>query len=1199
MLRRSILALAPFALVVFAAAPASAETLQPWWHVTTGSRPSYLPPPCHAVPAGTGEYADSECEEAAKPKGSGDFERGKGQIVVALANLGDAPTSTTACEKVAIEETGKYKNAACTEAEPGGKGEYEIDQTPVVISDKLPEGLRATSIAGVVGQYTQLTCHPAKLDCEYDAPVAPYAQLEVRIGVDVESAKECEPSDLGACETNEVGVSGGGALPTSVKRPVIVNKSPVPFGLSNYELAVEEAGGAPDTQAGSHPFQTVVTTTLNQTVGGVNPGLGQYEVQPAAQAKDLRTVLPAGLVGNPTPFPQCTLAQFLTFINAYENLCPASTVMGVAIDKFDEPGTLGLTKISVPIFNLEPQTGEPARFGYEPTPQTPIYIGAAVRSGQDYAIEAPVDNITQIIGFVGQETIFWGVPGDPRHNSSRGAGCLFPESPGSECQPLVENHPPPFFELPTSCAAPLWSSTRGDSWLEPLEVAAMPTLATYELPALDGCNRLPFRPSIVATPDGTAASSPTGMTVDVHNPQQESLNAEGLGEADVKDITVALPEGVAVNPSDGDGLAACDEGLAGFEIGHGVQGSGFEEFNPKFEPGVKTPLFEPRLYNPATGQDEPSLCPNAAKIGEAVIKTPLLKNPVKGFVYLATQNTNPFGSLLAMYLVAEDPESGVVIKATGQVHLTETGQLVTTFENNPQAPFEDAELHFFGGERAPLATPAHCGAYTTTASLTPWSLEAGEAPRTLSSTFDITSGPKTLAQPEGSPCPGASLPFNPSLTGGATNIQAGAFSPLTGTFSREDGEQSMAQLQFHLPPGLSGLLSSVKLCGEEQANAGTCGPESLIGETTVSAGVGSDPISVRGGRVYITEKYHGAPFGISVVDPVKAGPFDLEHDTSNPNQDPACDCIVVRAKLEIDPVTTAVTITSNSESEGYAIPHMIDGIPVQIKKVNFLTTRSGFQFNPTNCEKMAVTGTITSSEGVSRPVAVPFQVTNCATLAFKPGFSVSTSGKTSRARGASLHVKLTYPKAPFGSQANVKSVKVDLPRQLPSRLTTLQKACSAAQFATNPAGCPADSRVGSARAITPLVPVPLEGPAYFVSYGAAKFPELVIVLQGYGITADLHGETFINEKTGITSSTFRTVPDQPVESFELTLPEGPYSALAANGNLCTSKLVMPTAFTAQNGDVIHQSTKISVSGCAKHKKTKKHKKSKGKTKHKK
>ena len=209
-------------------------------------------------------------------------------------------------------------------------------------------------------------------------------------------------------------------------------------------------------------------------------------------------------------------------------------------------------------------------------------------------------------------------------------------------------------------------------------------------------------------------------------------------------------------------------------------------------------------------------------------------------------------------------------------------------------------------------------------------------------------------------------------------------------------------------------------------------------------------------------------------------------------------------------------------------------------------------------------------------------------LAFKPGFSVSTSGKTSRQNGASLKVKLTYPKAPFGSQANIKSVKVDLPKQLPSRLTTLQKACTSSQFEANPAGCPAQSIVGHAKAITPLVPVPLEGPAYFVSYGGAKFPELVIVLQGYGVTIDLHGETFIN-KAGITSSTFRTVPDAPVGSFELTLPEGKYSALAANGNLCKSKLKMPTAFTAQNGATIKQTTPITVSGCSK-KKAVKHKK---------
>jgi hypothetical protein len=213
-------------------------------------------------------------------------------------------------------------------------------------------------------------------------------------------------------------------------------------------------------------------------------------------------------------------------------------------------------------------------------------------------------------------------------------------------------------------------------------------------------------------------------------------------------------------------------------------------------------------------------------------------------------------------------------------------------------------------------------------------------------------------------------------------------------------------------------------------------------------------------------------------------------------------------------------------------------------------------------------------------------VTNCEVLGFKPVFTVSTAGKTSRANGASLHVNLTYPNAPFGSQANVKSVKVDLPKQLPSRLTTLQKACPDSTFNANPAACSAYSRVGTATASTPIMPVVLSGPAYFVSHGGAKFPELIVVLSGDNITVDLHGETFISP-AGITSSTFRQVPDVPIGRFELTLPEGPDSALAANGNLCQSKLTMPTAFVAQNGAVIHQSTPISVTGCVKHRATKK------------
>jgi hypothetical protein len=285
----------------------------------------------------------------------------------------------------------------------------------------------------------------------------------------------------------------------------------------------------------------------------------------------------------------------------------------------------------------------------------------------------------------------------------------------------------------------------------------------------------------------------------------------------------------------------------------------------------------------------------------------------------------------------------------------------------------------------------------------------------------------------------------------------------------------------------------------------------------------------------------------------------------------------VRAAINIDPNTAALTVTSDP------LPTALDGIPLQLRVVNVTIDRPAFTFNPTNCNKLAIGGTLTSTQGASSVKSSSFQVTNCAALSFRPKFGVSTSGHTSKANGAGLDAKLAYPAGSQGKQANIASVKVDLPKQLPSRLTTLQKACPAEVFNQNPAGCPAASVVGIARASTPLLPVTLSGPAYFVSHGGEAFPSLVVILQGDGVRVDLTGTTFISKK-GITSSTFKTVPDVPVNTFELYLPQGAHSALAANGNLCKSRLTMPTAFTAQNGAVLKQSTKIAVTGCPKIKK---------------
>jgi hypothetical protein len=785
-----------------------------------------------------------------------------------------------------------------------------------------------------------------------------------------------------------------------------------------------------------------------------------------------------------------------------------------------------------PLYNLEPAVGEPARFGFTIPGGGTVILDTSVRTGGDYGVVVTVSDIPETIEFIGSQVTFWGAPADPRHDTARQSCLISPGTVlGNETCPVAEKGQP-FLIMPTSCSGPLHTTVEADSWDRIGQFASkeytFQNLAG-EPYGLDGCNHLNFEPSISVASDGQQASTPTGLTVDVHVPQDASLNPVGLAESSVKDTTVTLPAGVVLNPAGADGLLSCSTEQLGLE-------------------------------SPA-----PITCPEASKVGTVEIKTPLLPDPLVGAAYLATQNANPFGSLVALYLVAEDRTAGVLVKLAGEVKPDPvTGQLISTFKETPQLPFEDLKLHFFGGSRAPLGTPALCGGYTTTASIAPWS---GNAPVQSSSEFQITSGPN------GSPCSNP-LPFAPSLTTGSVNLQAGAFTPFTTTMSRADGQQNLQGIQLHMPPGLSGLLSGVKLCGEAEANAGTCGPESLIGETTVSVGLGGNPFSVKGGRVYITGPHDGAPFGLSIVNPAKAGPYDLEKNT-------ACDCVVVRAKIEVDPHTAALTITTDNTGP-YKIPTILQGIPLEIQHVNVIISREHFTFNPTNCNPMAITGSLLSTAGASSALSVPFQVTNCAVLKFAPKFAVSTAGKTSRSKGASLNVKLTYPKAPFGSQANIARVKVDLPKQLPSRLTTLQKACTAAQFELNPANCPKASFIGHAKATTPLIPVPLEGPAIFVSHGGEAFPSLIVVLQGYGVTLDLVGSTFIS-KAGITSSTFKTVPDAPVGSFELTLPEGKFSALAANGNLCTSKLAMPTEFVAQNGLKINQSTPISVTGCAKKK----------------
>ena len=936
---------------------------------------------------------------------------------------------------------------------------------------------------------------------------------------------------------------------------VMVGSARASFGIAAFDQQItSDAAGDPFTQAGGHPYAIVTNVYLNS-----HPDPEYFEAQkPDADAKDIFVDLPPGEFGNPAGIAQCTMAQLtgaggasITALTQTE--CPVTSVVGII--KLRLEFIIGIRSITVPVFNMVPPSDLPAQFGFS-IGGVPVLLGGDVRNGSDFGVTVSSTYIPIASPLAGFTITFWGDPVDKSHDSQRcnagpfGFGDWFETGeptvctgePGTLYGPNADPvQPRAFLTIPVSCPPPgvgLKTVARVDPWdapgnfVEATLFSHLPPgypLAPSEWGAQRGttrCDLVPFKPSVRVEPTNHQADTPTGLNIDFRLPQEGLLNPEGISTSDVQKTVVALPAGIAVSPSAASGLQGCSPGQIGL------------------------------------GSASPVACPDGSKLGTVEIVSPLLEEPLKGYIYLAKQNENPFGSLMAIYLTVEG--HGVVLKLAGRVDRDPvTGQVITTVENSPQLPFEELKVDFKGGPRSPLVNPHTCGTYTTDAVLTPWS---GNAPVSVASSFDITSGP------DGGACPNPSQ-FAPGFSIGTTNNQAGAFSPLSLTMTRADGDQQLGGITMHTPTGLLGTLSTVSLCPEPQASQGTCGESSQIGSITAASGAGPNPFYVTGGKLYITGPYKGAPFGLSAVVPAKAGPFDLG-------------TVVVRGSISVDPQTAALTVTTDP------LPTILDGIPLDLRLVNVSVDRPGFIFNPTDCDPMSITGALTGGQGLVEPVSSSFQVTNCAVLGFKPSFKVSTAGKTSRTNGASLSVKLTYPNGSMGTQSNLAKVKVDLPKQLPSRLTTLQKACPDSVFNANPAACPPASRVGQATATTPIIPEALSGPAFFVSHGGAKFPELIIALSGYGVTVYLHGETFINPKTNITSSTFRQVPDVPIGSFELKLPEGSNSALAAIGNLCKSTLKMPTLFIAQDGAEIHQSTPITVTGCSKHKtkKTIRHKK---------
>ncbi|MGA2165169.1 MAG: hypothetical protein ABSH36_11960 [Solirubrobacteraceae bacterium] len=884
---------------------------------------------------------------------------------------------------------------------------------------------------------------------------------------------------------------------------------------SSSSVAVGESA-SPDLTAGSHPYALTTAYKLKTTVNAEGELVAE-----GGDLKELVTEFPAGVIVNPMAATRCGSPEFTTVnFTTEEDGCPNASAVGVVAIEYTTSATPSTPQtVESPIYDLTPPPGSPALFGIQ-VAGTPVYLSPTIRVGGDYGLSATLKDIPQVVHVLGGTLTLWGVPADSSHDTRRGT-CV--ES-HSTCPAGIASKA--LIDLPTQCLTSPVVLLRASSWQEPEAFTATASDPLLGGPsALTECQALDFSPTLSVQAVSSVADSPTGLTIKVHLPQSESP-AE-LAEAGLREALVTLPPGMALNLSSASGVVGCPlEGPEGVDL----------------------------------GSAEPGHCSAASKIGTVKIDELGLGDELTGGIYLAQQGNlagggvNSFGSLLAFYIVAEG--EGVVLKLPVEVAASETGQLSMRLGPDPstkqsfvpQLPMEDVTLEFDGGAQAILATPTTCATQTIGASLTPWN---SAPPATATAEFQTSEN-----------CANA---FNPAFAAQPTNPEAGAYSPLTFSLARADGEQELKSVSVTLPTGMLAMVGSVQMCPEPQASLGTCGQASLVGEATLSVGVGPTPLTITGAKVYFTGPYGGGPFGLSIVVPAAIGPFDLGAQ-GRP--------VVVRAAIGVGRSTGQITIATDPAG-AFAIPSLLEGMPLQIRSLTVNINRPEFTFNSTSCARLAIDGVATSTQNTAAALSTSFQSVNCSALPFGPKLTASVVGKPSRIDGIGMNTTIVEG---YTHEANAHYVKVELPKQLPARITTLRNACPAKVFEANPAGCPPGSTVGTVETVTSALPVPLVGPAYLVSNGNAKFPELVFVLQGYGVIVEVRGDTFI-DKDGVASATFPDVPEAPIPSFQLHLPQGPGSLLTTAGKLCGEDLRMVTTIVAYNGLAVKESPQITVPGC--------------------
>jgi hypothetical protein len=718
-----------------------------------------------------------------------------------------------------------------------------------------------------------------------------------------------------------VTVSSGGAETVTAADPIVVSTMPAAFGVRGLTTSVVDEDGHELTQAGGHPFRATGTFALNTHL------FSDGSAVPSEYARSIVTDLPPGFIGNPQAVAQCANTALVQ-----EKACPEASQVGNVVISIAPPHSTPEDFTLSALYNMKPDGGQAAQFAFANGGGPVTVLTASVRSESDYGVRLTAPAVPQTVNFTGIALSICG------YGAESGGSRFFPTFACNLPAPGAT----PFLSNPTDCGGPIPTTNLvANSWENP----GVTQTASFASPALTGCDRLRFEPTISVAPETTNSDQPTGLGVHIHIPQVEESDKPTTPP--LRDAVVTLPRGVAVNPSLAEGLQGCTDAQFGEHDG------------------------------------EAGKCPEASKIGSLEVTTPLLDHKLPGNLYIRQPDPGATraNGLYTIFLEVNDPISGVIVKLRGSVVPDEkTGQLTAAFKDNPQLPFSDLDLSFKGGPNGALITPSACGNYTTQTQLTPWA-GASSVAATPTSSFTVDG------------CGNGG--FQPGFEAGTADTGAGHYSPFTLRVTRKDGEQNLSAIGATLPLGLTAKLAGVPLCGDAEAATGNCPASSRIGTTTVGVGAGTNLLYLpQPGKtptgVYLAGPYKGGPYSLVVKVPAQAGPFDLG-------------TVAVRSAINIDPETTQVSVKSDP------LPQILEGVPISYRDVRVNVDRPGFTLNPTNCNQMSVRGQIHSSSGGSADVSSPFQVGNCEALGFAPKLAIGLKGATGRTGHPALNAVVTYP----------------------------------------------------------------------------------------------------------------------------------------------------------------------------------------------